>query len=46
MYTDVIAPTYAQGQSAGSVIGGAVVAGVQGALKGTYTKSTGGVGWF
>jgi len=46
MYTDVKAPTYAQGPSLGSTIGGAVVAGVNGALKGTYTKQGGGLGWF
>ena len=46
LYVDVKGPTYAQPQSPGSTIGGAVIAGVNGAFKGTYTKQGGGLGWF
>ena len=46
LYTNVVQPTMAQQQSGGSVIGGALVAGLNGALKGSYTKSSGGIGWF
>ena len=46
MMANIEAPTYASAESAGSVIGGAVVAGVNGALKGTFKKGDGGIGWF
>ena len=46
MMANVEAPTYASAESAGSVIGGAVIAGVNGALKGTFKKGDGGIGWF
>ena len=46
MLVDVAAPTYAKQESTGSIIGGALVAGINGAMKGTYTKQSGGLGWF
>ena len=46
MMANIEAPTYASAESAGSVIGGAVIAGVNGALKGTFKKGDGGIGWF
>ena len=46
MFVNIEGPTYRQPESAGSVIGGAVVAGINGALKGTFAKQSGGLGWF
>ena len=46
MMANIEAPTYASAESAGSVIGGAVIAWVNGALKGTFKKGDGGIGWF
>ena len=48
MFVNIEGPTYRQPESAGSVIGGAVVDGINGALKGTYKKQGegGGLGWF
>jgi hypothetical protein len=48
MLPTFIGPTYEQKQSfdTGGAIVNALGAGLNGALKGTFTKSTGGIGWF
>lgn len=46
LYPVMAKPTYAGKESATSIIGGALGAGLQGALKGTYAKKGGGLGWF
>ena len=46
LYPVIAQPTYQQGESTASVIGGAIGAGIQGAMKGTFAKKDGGIGWF
>ena len=46
MYTSMAGPTYQAGPSTLGVIGGAVVAGVNGALSATYKKADGSLGFY
>lgn len=46
LYPVIAQPTYQAKESTASVIGGAIGAGIQGAMKGTYAKEGGGIGWF
>lgn len=46
MYSNITKPTYRQAESTAGVIGGALIAGVNGALKGTYTGKDGALKWF